>query len=363
MSATSSRAKKAPNRDVMNKRIPTNPRYQHVRATVDTGSSLSKYLEKMEDIKRNYRYRRDEIFRRIKSTTFVQLVIQVFDAAGDEDLSFERGDEKENETIHHQASTGNAHDIPQLDLSKVSAAIVEEDEASTTRSSLSDFVLGSGEIREPVDVQPPVVLQCPFLLLDVREKDDYDQCHIIGALNYPAAMLSRSFNYFTKEILSYKNKPGHIIILYDEDERIASTAATTFVQREVDNVFMLSGGLKVLSQKFPKGIMSGLLPDSCKASSNGQSLAHKAKSRPSTQLAGQAVTHPSMFLPEHLDKLQDQLDDILLLESDSSSRLSSRSTTSRLPSSRSTTATSTRTGSGSRIPSSARSTSSQPPWK
>lgn len=98
----------------------------------------------------------------------------MFDAAGDEDLSFERGDEKENETIHHQASTGktlqyiaakhccgnshttskiakfsnngitvfifvgNAHDIPQLDLSKVSAAIVEEDEASTTRSSLSE---------------------------------------------------------------------------------------------------------------------------------------------------------------------------------------------------------------------------------
>ena len=39
-----------------------------------------------------------------------------------------------------------------------------------------------------------------------------------------------------------KNKPGKIIILYDEDERIAPQAATTFVQREVDNLFMLSGG-------------------------------------------------------------------------------------------------------------------------
>ena len=39
-----------------------------------------------------------------------------------------------------------------------------------------------------------------------------------------------------------KNKPGRIIILYDEDERVASQAATTFVQREVDNVLMLSGG-------------------------------------------------------------------------------------------------------------------------
>lgn len=41
---------------------------------------------------------------------------------------------------------------------------------------------------------------------------------------------------------SQKNRPGKIIILYDEDERIASAAATTFVQRDVENVFMLSGG-------------------------------------------------------------------------------------------------------------------------
>ena len=43
-------------------------------------------------------------------------------------------------------------------------------------------------------------------------------------------------------ILTQKNKLGKIIILYDENERLAPAAATTFVQREVDNVFMLSGG-------------------------------------------------------------------------------------------------------------------------
>ena len=42
--------------------------------------------------------------------------------------------------------------------------------------------------------------------------------------------------------LSQKNKPGKIIIVYDEDERIAPAVATTFIQREVDNIFMLSGG-------------------------------------------------------------------------------------------------------------------------
>ena len=39
-----------------------------------------------------------------------------------------------------------------------------------------------------------------------------------------------------------KNKSGCIIILYDEDERIAPDVATKFVQRDIDNVFVLSGG-------------------------------------------------------------------------------------------------------------------------
>ena len=41
------------------------------------------------------------------------------------------------------------------------------------------------------------------------------------------------------------NKPGHIIILYDDSERRAAQAASVFVQRGVDNVFLLSGGLLV----------------------------------------------------------------------------------------------------------------------
>lgn len=82
----------------------------------------------------------------------------------------------------------------------------------------------------------------PYLLLDIRDREEYSACHIITALNYPAAMLSRSVNNETKELLAYKNQPGKIIVIYDEDERIAVKAATTFVQRGYDNLFMLSGG-------------------------------------------------------------------------------------------------------------------------
>lgn len=85
-------------------------------------------------------------------------------------------------------------------------------------------------------------LDLPYLLLDIRTRDEYDQCRIISALSYPIAMLSRSINNETPELLAYKNQPGKIIVVYDDDEKIAPKAATTLVERGYDNLFLLSGG-------------------------------------------------------------------------------------------------------------------------
>nr|KAF6469129.1 centrosomal protein 41 [Molossus molossus] len=70
-------------------------------------------------------------------------------------------------------------------------------------------------------------------------------------------------NPYSNDILEYKNAHGKIIILYDDDERLASQAATTMCERGFENLFMLSGGLKVLAQKFPEGLITGSLPASC----------------------------------------------------------------------------------------------------
>ncbi len=45
--------------------------------------------------------------------------------------------------------------------------------------------------------------------------------------------------------------------MYDEDESIAIKAATVMVQRGVENVFLLSGGLKVMAEKYPVGMILG----------------------------------------------------------------------------------------------------------
>lgn len=255
--------------------------------------------------------------------------------------------------------------IPPLNL--------EDDEArpdstarSSARSTLQSLIHGVGEVdirdkdeKEDRDtsfdeeqLSVPEVESLPYLLLDVRDEDAYKQCHIIGALSYPSSMLSRSYNYFTKEILTFKNKLGKIIILYDEDERLAPAAATTFVQREVDNVFMLSGGLKVLYKKFPEGLVAGQVPQSCWPTPP-PSRKSSGKATSATRPSPYASADQKWFYPEDLVKLQDKLDDELLSQDKSSrqnSRLSSRSAASSA--SRASTAAS-----------SATSRSSKPVWK
>ena len=55
--------------------------------------------------------------------------------------------------------------------------------------------------------------------------------------------------------VSFQNQDGKLIVVYDNDELIATRVASTLVQRGYDNVFMLSGGLKVAQITFPEGLV------------------------------------------------------------------------------------------------------------
>jgi centrosomal protein CEP41 len=171
--------------------------------------------------------------------------------------------------------------------------------------------LGQYDISHPKAAPPQAADNiCPYLLLDVRDRDDYVQCHIVSAASYSKANLSRATNYESKEMLAYKNKPGKIIIIYDEDERLAHSAATTLVQRGYDNLFMLSGGMKVSYKLFPEALLTGTPPTSiCPGKTSQQ--------RPSdTQ---------TTFCSEDIDKLQMHLDNALLDNTVGTSRLSNSS--------------------------------------
>jgi hypothetical protein len=51
-------------------------------------------------------------------------------------------------------------------------------------------------VEEPL---PPIVDR-PFLLLDIRQAEDFERSHIIMARSYPTNRLSRAVNFETRQI-------------------------------------------------------------------------------------------------------------------------------------------------------------------
>uniref|UniRef100_A0A8I3NUC1 Centrosomal protein 41 n=2 Tax=Canis lupus familiaris TaxID=9615 RepID=A0A8I3NUC1_CANLF len=245
------------NPEYLTKRIPQNPRYQHIKSRLDTGSSITKYTEKLEEIKKNYRYRKDELFKRLKVTTFAQLVIQVaslsdqtLEVTAEEIQRLEDNDSATSEPDGEVGARTNGKGSPGEQSPSPVQFITSAGAGDSSRSTLQSVISGVGELdldkglvkkAEPNTKDKPYP-DCPFLLLDVRDRDSYQQCHIIGAYTYPIATLSRTMNPYSNDILEYKNAHGKVIILYDDDERLASQAATTMCERGFENLFMLSGG-------------------------------------------------------------------------------------------------------------------------
>ncbi|XP_078678526.1 centrosomal protein of 41 kDa-like isoform X1 [Branchiostoma floridae x Branchiostoma belcheri] len=296
----------------------------------------------------HYKYRRDEIFKRMKPTTFAQLILQVAaisnmeeeaeEDAREVDIQSQRTQSTDLElaNLRGDADTSRVSPVPSLALTEGDYGL---NDVESPRSTLQSVIRGMGELdmnaMDKAVHNPPPKPQVakidqpykntPCLVLDIRDGDSYNQCHIIGAYNYPSAMLSRSMNSFSKELLEYKNAVGKIIIIYDEDERLAPHAATTLVERGVDNLFMLSGGMKVLAQKFPEGFFTGSLPVSCQPA-QPEGKTPRTKNTPRTVPTDNTPAGRKMrFTPDDIQKIQNQLDESLI-PSDTGSRLSRMST-------------------------------------
>uniref|UniRef100_H3DF48 Centrosomal protein 41 n=1 Tax=Tetraodon nigroviridis TaxID=99883 RepID=H3DF48_TETNG len=308
-------------------RFPRNPKYAHIKRKLDT----------------DYRYQRDEIFNRLKVQTFAQLSFvnffkQILQVSSKSDPS--ESDENESQVTEESLSVtsdggrqSQSAESSQASTSLCSPHVEDADSCSTTRSRLISVINGVGEMNlkdhqleneavvKPTPPEKPCP-NCPYLLLDLRDREDFDRCHIISAQSFPSVMLLRTMNPFTKEILEYKNAPGKIIVIYDEDERIAIQAATAMCQRGVENLFVLSGGLKVVAQNFPEGMTTGTLPPSCWPSPPSRRRKGSQR-RQQQQQQLQAAETRCQFTEEELVKIQEQLDKLLPY----SSRASSTSST------------------------------------
>ncbi|XP_057692240.1 centrosomal protein of 41 kDa isoform X2 [Corythoichthys intestinalis] len=355
------------NKQYMRKRIPKNAKYQHIKTKLDTGVSFTKYMERLEEIKQHYKFNKGEIFKRFKVTTFAELVLQVASVSdlnecvsGDSCHNLHEGGSGDNNMIVAKAEPEAAHTNGARETKDMAQ---DQQHSQTMRSTLLSVINGVGELNVNGDQAKAadthvgtdtekLYKDCPYLLLDVRERELYDQCHIITAHSFPITMLSRTMNPYTKEVLEYKNAEGKIIIVYDEDERIATQVATSMCQRGFENLFMLSGGLKVIAQKFPEGMTTGPLPASCLPPTVPSKWRKCVPPPPPLeQMAGQRWR----FTADELARIEGQLENISMTGSSrTSSRMSTCSSVSKVSSIRSRQASSASSRDSGRV---------QRPWK
>eukprot|EP01065_Artemidia_motanka_P039361 TRINITY_DN4824_c0_g3_i2.p1 TRINITY_DN4824_c0_g3~~TRINITY_DN4824_c0_g3_i2.p1 ORF type:complete len:260 (+),score=50.92 TRINITY_DN4824_c0_g3_i2:75-782(+) len=101
-----------------------------------------------------------------------------------------------------------------------------------------------------------------IVLIDVREREEYEVSHIEGALHYPPTMLSHAVHPFLPEMFAAKNKEGRAIVAYDLDESVAPRVAGLIFEKGIDNIFLLTGGLQECVREHTRFVVGDAPPPS-----------------------------------------------------------------------------------------------------
>mmetsp|Transcript_10629 Transcript_10629/g.30071 ORF Transcript_10629/g.30071 Transcript_10629/m.30071 type:complete len:308 (-) Transcript_10629:504-1427(-) len=207
---------------VLDRKVPRNPRYAAVKGSLDTGSSVSKVksISTKEFLKRQ-----NEIFARIKARELSERLELA-------DFSVREEDE---DLASHSNELSPRRNGPIGDV---------EDEHS------ADWDRADRERKRDASKN--------LLLLDVRDAHEFEECNIKSAIHFPLVNVNQ--DRLTTTMLRFKNHPGKLLVVYDEDERIAAVAARSFVEKGFENIRLLTGGLRTFGNVLPH-LLNGVLPE------------------------------------------------------------------------------------------------------
>jgi len=217
----------------LQKRVPKNPKYADVQATVKTGTHMN-HVEVVSDQKISKR--KGELFRRIKPATLMNFLKQETNGESiynlvdkDKENVSAYGDHDDSESVysHFTSQTG----------------YTEASKISSVTAATDNIVLG--DISE-------------FLLLDLRDAEDYELYHIKESINYPAPNLGR--DKMIPELYKFKNSPGKLIVVYHLDERSGIPHANSMAQKGYENVYLLNGGVEAFLEAFPEAVEGKKVP-------------------------------------------------------------------------------------------------------
>lgn len=189
-------------------------KYDDVKAVINTGMTVPKLIEQLKN-----RMPTGEIFRRIRPKKLVDL------------LSLHAYEMEEAARRANVAPEQETDDSPVPAYHHMHSSVVFSDDQKPHQQATR--------------------YECPFLLLDCRDEEDFENCHIQYAKHYPKARLSRATDQFTPEVLSFRGHPQKMIVLYCDYGQTSGEAAQYFAEHDFDNIFLLHGGLSEFGLEFP----------------------------------------------------------------------------------------------------------------
>ncbi|CAF3450099.1 unnamed protein product [Rotaria sp. Silwood1] len=97
-----------------------------------------------------------------------------------------------------------------MKISTLVQLIIQVAEINSLENSKNDECDSNASQRTLTDTNRPQTQdsertyeECPYLIVDLRDKDEFNTNHIVSAHHYPATMLSRCTNNESKELLIY----------------------------------------------------------------------------------------------------------------------------------------------------------------
>ena len=196
---------------MINKKVPLNPRYADVKSVVDHGKSM-----------KNVDVQQDSLIAKKKGENFGRILAKTLAR-----FLSESNNEESVIGLIHQSKDNEDKENKNFDVMSVASGKSESIKSSVTTQA-NQFIGKQEETK--------------FILLDLREEEEYAKFHIREAINFPAPNISRDKTF--GQLLRFKNQSDKIIVVYMEDERLGTQYAKILFEKGFDNICLLSGGVE-----------------------------------------------------------------------------------------------------------------------
>lgn len=256
----------------LDKKVPVSKKYAGIGSSIDTGASANKQVIVSCGVAAK---RRDEIFKRIRPATLVRML--------------------EERNVHESIfSMGGLSDGPGCDgISSKSVSSVVASRAGPAgpltiagAASVASVHTVAGSVLSIVDSTATVDDTRDLVLLDLRERAEFDQCHLPLAVNYPASLINR--DQFSTELHRCKRDPSKLLVVYHADDQSTAGVAMLLAQKGWETVHALSGGFQEMASSYPE-VLEGEPPTRPGSNSTARSVPGTAGTARSSSSSRQLV--------------------------------------------------------------------------